>query len=180
MRRDETLRTGVAVPGALLSVIAAGVAAGAGLLLGAPLWWVVVLAAAGLLGGIVRMAGGPWAACAILIIMLIIAEPDAWRTAIVIFTVHLLQVLGSLTFAIPLRAHVTLRALRPTAARFAVVQLIAQAGGAFASLLPGGRSIPGAVIVAALTALAIAYAGRRMLRTQRTRALPPEQPPGVR
>src|SRR5690606_40239023 len=65
---------------------------------------------------------------------------------------HALQVLGSLMLVIPLRSQVSVRALAPIAVRFVLVQLVCQAVGLLASLLPNRSGLPAAVIAGAAAA----------------------------
>lgn len=170
MTREDRLSIGAAVPGALLPVAAAAVAGGAAALIGMPTLWVAVAPAAVLLGGIVRMIGGAWIAAAILVIDLVAADSSPWRTATVIAAVHLLQVLGSLMLVIPLRSRIAVRALAPTAVRFALVQLLCQAVGLLASLLPTRSGLPLAAIAGAVAVLVFTVFVVRMLRTGRAGA----------
>ncbi|MDQ0612514.1 hypothetical protein QF046_000155 [Microbacterium sp. W4I4] len=167
MTRDARLVIGAAVPGALLPVAAAAVAGGAAALIGMPTLWVAVASAAPLLGGIVRMIGGAWIAAALLVIGLVAADSSPWSTATVIAAVHLLQVLGSLMLVIPLRSRIAVRALTPTAVRFVLVQLLCQAVGVLASLLPTRSGLPLAAIAGAVSALVFTVLLVRMLRARR-------------
>jgi hypothetical protein len=133
----------------------------------AAIGWIIAMGALCLVGGAARVLGGPWVSAVILVIVLVATDASPWRTAIVILAVHLLHVLGSLAMAVPLNAHVALAALRPTAARFAIAQLVGQAAGAVAFLLPQGRVLPAAVILGALAVLVLVIGALRMLRTQR-------------
>jgi hypothetical protein len=170
MTRDERLVIGAAVPGALLPVAAAVIAGSAAALIGMPTLWIVVAPAAALLGGVVRMIGGAWIAATLLIIGLVAADPSSWRTATVIAAVHLLQVLGSLMLAVPLRSWISVRALAPTAVRFVLVQMLCQAVGLLASLLPTRSGLPIAAIAGAAAVLVFTVLAVRMLRSGRARA----------
>jgi|GEM_PF-2962391 len=170
MMREERLAIGAAVPGALLAVAAAVIAGAAAALIGMPTLWVCVSAAAALLGGIVRAIGGAWIAAALLMIGLVAGDSSPWRTATVIAAVHLLQVLGSLTLVIPLRARIAVRALSPTAVRFVRVQLLCQGVGLLASLLPTRSGLPLAAIAGAMAVLVFTIVMVRMLRVRRQRA----------
>lgn len=167
MRRDDALGIGAAVPGVILPLATTAVAVTAGMLLGAVTGWVVAMGVVCLLSGVARVLGGPWICGAILVVLLVVSEPAPVRTAVVILAVHLLHVLGSLSLVVPLRAWVTLRALRPSALRFVVIQLAGQAAGTLAILLPQGGTVPAAVVGGSLATLSLAVAGRRMLRGQR-------------
>lgn len=170
MRRGEQLAIGPAVPGAVLPVAAAVFGAGGAALIGMPTLWVAVIGAAPLLGGVVRVVGGTWVAAALLMIGLVAADAAPWRTAVVIVVVHLLQVLGSLMLVVPLRALLALRALVPTAVRFVRVQLVCQAVGLLASLLPTRAGLPVAVIIGSAATLLFAVMAARMLRARRLAA----------
>ncbi|MGB3731210.1 hypothetical protein [Microbacterium sp.] len=167
MRRDDTLRIGPAVPGAVLPLLLIIVAVTAGLALQAPIGWAVASGTAAALSGFARMAAGPWLAVAILVVMLVAAEPTLWHTAVVILAVHLLHVMGSLALVVPLRSRIALRALRPTAIRLVLVEIVAQAVGAGATLLPVIGGFPIAGLVAAAAVLVLAVGGVRMLAQRR-------------
>ncbi|MGB3374374.1 MAG: hypothetical protein WBA87_04465, partial [Microbacterium sp.] len=107
-----------------------------------------------------------------LMIGLVAGDSSPWRTATVIAAVHLLQVLGSLILVIPMRAWIAVRALSPTAVRFVLVQLLCQAIGLFASLLPTRSGLPLAAIAGAVAALALTVVMVRMLRGRRQGAFP--------
>lgn len=170
MTRREQLAIGAAVPGAVLPVAAALVSVVGAALIGMPTMWVAVIAAAALLGSVVRMIGGAWIAAALVMAGLVAADAAPWRTAVVILVVHLLQVLGSLMLVVPLTALLALRALAPTAVRFLLVQLVCQAVGLLASLLPARSGLPAAGIVGSAAALLFAVIAARMLRTRRSGA----------
>lgn len=170
MRREERLTIGAAVPGALLPALAAVVAGIVAALLGMSAPWIAVATGAALLGGIVRMIGGAWIAAALLMIGLVAGEASSWRTAAVIAAVHLLQVLGSLMLVIPLRSWIALRALAPTGVRFLVIQLLSQAAGVLASLLPHRSGLPVAVIIGSAAVLVFAVVATWMLRVRRSGA----------
>jgi len=163
VRRDDTLRIGPAIPGAVLPLLLILIAVTAGLALQTPIGWVVAAGIAAALSGFARMAAGPWLAAAVLVVMLLAAEPTLWHTAAVILAVHLLHVLGSLALAVPLRSRIALRALRPTTIRFLLVELVAQAVGAGATLLPVIGGLPIAGLAAAAAVLVLALVGVRML-----------------
>jgi hypothetical protein len=167
MSREERLRIGAALPGALLPVVAGAIAATAGALIGMPMPWIAVFGAVALVGGAVRMIGGAWIAAGALMLALASVDPSPGRTATVIAAVHLLQVLGSLMLVVPLRSRVALRALAPTAVRFLVVQVLCQAVGLLASLLPARSGLPAAVIVGSVAVLLFAVVATRMLRARR-------------
>jgi hypothetical protein len=167
VRRDDTLRIGPAVPGAVLPLLLIVIAVTAGFALQVPIGWVVASGVSAALSGFARMAAGPWLAAAILVVMMLAAEPTLWRTAVVILAVHLLHVLGSLALVVPLRSRVALRALRPTAIRFLLVELVAQAVGAGATLLPVIGGLPIAGLAAAAAVLVLALVGVRMLAQRR-------------
>ncbi|MDT0157487.1 hypothetical protein Q9R19_07625 [Microbacterium sp. ARD32] len=181
MSRDDVLRIGAAVPGAVLPAASLLIAVGGGMLIGAATGWLAMLGAACLLSAFVRAIGGPWLSIAVLVVVLTTSEPAGWRTAVVVLAVHLLHVLGSLALTIPLRARVALRALQPTARRFVVVQLIAQAVGALTWLVPEGRTVPAAVIGASLAVVVLAVGAVRMLRRTPAAGYPaPRESSGVR
>lgn len=172
MSRDATLDIGAAAPGAVLPIASAVVSVGAGILLDAAVGWIVAMGVVCLLSGVARVLAGPWISAVILVVVLVATEVDPSRTAVVILAVHLLHVLGSLALSIPLRARFALRALRPTALRFFVVQFAGQAAGLLAVLLPQGRVLPAAVIVGSLAVLAFAFGAVRMLRALRVAGYP--------
>jgi len=173
MTRDERLIIGAAMPGVLLPVAAAAIAGIGATLIGMPALWVAVATAAALLGGgAVRMIGGAWIATALLMIGLVAGDVSPWRTATAIAAAHALQVLGSLMLVIPLRSQVSVRALAPIAVRFVLVQLVCQAVGLLASLLPNRSGLPAAVIAGAAAALVFAVLMLRMLRMRRPGAFP--------
>ena len=180
MKREDGLDVGRAVPGAVLPALALGTAVAALALLGAPAGWTAAAAVAVVAGAFAPTIGGAWIAAAIVIGMLLAAEPHPGRTAVAVAAVHLLHVVGSLSLVVPLRARIALTALRPTARRFVIVQIVSQAAGLAATLLPRGEQLPAAVLAGGFAVLAFTALAVRMLRHHRHQAFPGPRPsPGV-
>lgn len=118
------------VHGAILGIVPrllllALVAAGAVILIPYALWQGIAVTAAAVALVVPRTLAA-WLAAACLPLGLALDEPSPARTALAILLVHAVHVLGALSLTIPLTSRVALRALRPSAIRFAVVQIIAQ------------------------------------------------------
>ncbi|WCD91899.1 hypothetical protein [Microbacterium sp. nov. GSS16] len=173
MRRDETLRIGPSVSGALLRVLTALMVAASAMAIGAPPVWLGVAAALAVFGALLPSQGGTWLAAGALVIVLLLEGPDGGRAAIVVAAVHALHVLGSLSLVVPASARVSLRALRPTALRFAAMQAVGQIVLHTGMVIPAAGALPLAVIAGAIAALTLALGMLRMLDASRTSAFAP-------
>ncbi len=147
----ERIVAGAAVPGWAITLVGT-VAVGVGLLLvPAPL-----LATAGavcaLIGACWPRTMTTWAAIGIVALGLLLRPADPGATALAVFVVHLAHVAGSLSLAVSPRTLVTLRALRPTVRRFAMVQVLSQAIALAVLIVPaaGGSGWPIAAVIGAI------------------------------
>ncbi|UNK72164.1 hypothetical protein [Microbacterium sp. H1-D42] len=170
MTRGDRLSIGASIPGFSLPVLAVLTAVGGAMLLGVQGGWLIAIAVIAVIGVILPQVGGLWMAAGGLIIALALAPPDPARTAVAIAAVHLLQVLGSLSLTIPLRARVALRALAPTGIRFVIVQAIAQGIALAVGMLPQVGALPLAVVGGGLAVLVLVAGGIHMLRMRRQAA----------
>jgi hypothetical protein len=125
--KDDTLELGLWIPGAMLRLGAVAVVACAVVILQPGIGWEVLAVLAALAGSIVPITGLGWIALAVIPFALILEPMELGRASLAVLTVHLGHVLATLSLTMPIRSRVSLRALRPTAVRFAVVQLVAQA-----------------------------------------------------
>lgn len=166
------LQIGASAPGALLRVLVVVVAVTAAALLEAPPAWLAVTGALALFGAVTPVHAGTWVAAAVLVGMLVVQGPDGFRAAIVVAAAHTLHVLGALTLVVPATARVALRALRPTAVRFAVMQAVGQLVAFGSALIPGRGSLPVAVVAGAVAVLALGMTSLRMLGPSRLVAFP--------
>ncbi|MGB4137320.1 MAG: hypothetical protein WA971_12200 [Microbacterium sp.] len=137
MNRSHGFRVPASVPAAVVRVLlVAVVVLGVFLLNPVPMWRGVALIA-GVIGAAVPRSMAAWAAAACLPLGLMMTAPDPRRTALAVLLVHAVHVLGSITVTVPLRSQLAVRALRPTAVRFLVVQAVAQSAALASALLVG-------------------------------------------
>ncbi|WP_149085612.1 MULTISPECIES: hypothetical protein [Microbacterium] len=154
-RAVRSFRTGIAVPGVVLRLVAVALAAGGALLLVPfPLWRGVAVLAALVAVAIPRSLAA-WAALACLPFGVILSEPDPGRTALALLFVHALHVCASLSLVVPLSSRVALSVLLPSAARLLAVQAIAQPLAFAVWLLAERRDGTAVVILAPLAAAAL-------------------------
>ncbi|QMU98422.1 hypothetical protein FVO59_15470 [Microbacterium esteraromaticum] len=172
MRRDETLRIGLSAPGLLLRVLVVLVAVAAATLLGATPVWLAVVGVLAVFGAVTPVYAGAWMAAAVLVGLLIVPGPDGGRAALVVAAVHALHVLGALSLVVPATARVSLRALRPTAVRFAWMQAVGQVVVLAIGAIPSRGSFPLAVIAGAAAVFALTLGARLMLGPSRLAAFP--------
>lgn len=154
-RAVRSFRTGIAVPGVVLRLVAVALAAGGALLLVPfPLWRGVAVLAALVAVAIPRSLAA-WAALACLPFGVILSEPDPGRTALALLFVHALHVCASLSLVVPLSSRVALSVLLPSAARLLAVQAIAQPLAFAVWLLAERQDGTAVVILAPLAAAAL-------------------------
>lgn len=174
MARDDVLRAGAAVPSGMLRVGFVVSAAAAATTLFPLVGWQVIMIALAVLAATVPSTLAAWATIVCLPVALLLDELSLWRACVAVGAAHLLHVLGSLTLAVPVRARVTLRALAPTARRFLLVQLSAQAMTVLTlTFLPrtegtageGWWAVAGAAALLALCALVVRTGKRTDART---------------
>lgn len=156
MSRNDRLSIGPRITGLWLRLLAVIVAVTAAILLDVPFGWLVTVAIVTALGSLFPMMGGIWVGAAVLIGALAVRPAEPTEVAAVIAAVHLLHVVGSLSLVVPLSARVSVRALVPTLINFAVVQVIAQAVGLAAVMLPRQGTASAAVIAGSAAVVAIA------------------------
>lgn len=126
MRANDTVTTGAAVSWLALRVSLV-VVVGAGAVALTPLvGWSVTAVLLGVLAVVLPQSFAAWGSVACFVIGMLIAGPDPGRAMIAVLAVHLIHILTTLILVVPVRARIVLRALRPTALRFLVVQAIAQ------------------------------------------------------
>lgn len=170
MRRDETLTIGPHLPGAVLRVLIVAVAVTAAGVTQLPVVWFAVISLLALFGALLPVHGGAWLAAGLLVVMLVVHGPDGGRAALTMAAVHALQVLGALSLVVPATASVSLRALLPTALRFAVVQGLGQLTLFAVVALPSPGSVPLAAIAGAFAAVLLAGVTLRLLGRSRLAA----------
>ncbi|MDR2998868.1 MAG: hypothetical protein LBU78_12215 [Microbacterium sp.] len=138
--RPHTFRVPASVPGAVvrLALVAVAVAA-AFTVIPLPMWRGIAIVAAVASVFVPRTMVG-WVAAVSIAIGLFVSEPSPARTALAVLLVHAVHVLAGIGLTISLRSQVALRALLPSARRFAVIQLIAQPIAFGGSLLVSGAS----------------------------------------
>lgn len=166
-------RQGVAVPGWALR--AAVAVAGGGLAavlvsLGAPDVLIVIVGLLVALSALSPASAAPAAAIGATVLGLVVVSPADPVTGLPVYgcvvAAHVLHVAAGLAGAIPVDAHVHLRALRRPALRFAAIQLVVGGLAAVAWLLPARQNpvlleITAAVVVAALAAVPVVLLLRR-------------------
>lgn len=125
--RSHTFRVRGGVPAVLLRVLLVAVtAAGAMALVPVPLWRGVAITAA-VIGAVVPRSLAGWIGGAAVGLGMLFADPAPAQTAIAVLVVHGIHVLASLTWTVPARSWISMRALLPSARRFAAIQVVAQA-----------------------------------------------------
>ena len=165
MRRRDRVILRAAIPAFALRV-ALGVAAAAGALLVPVAGWQVAAVVLGALAALRPATRLSYLVVPIIAVGLFITGPDAGRTALALLLVHAIHALTSVTALLGADALISLRALRPLALRFAVIQLGAQAFAAALLLMPAG----GVAWLAPVGALALAGVAAVFLVVPRGRA----------
>ncbi|CAH0166886.1 hypothetical protein SRABI121_01649 [Microbacterium sp. Bi121] len=166
-QRNDWIRTGPALPGAVLHFVLPLTAAIAAVQLLPVLWWQVAMVGFAVLGMLVPQTLAGWLSIACLAIGMLLTEPGVWQTMLAVLVVHVIHVLSSLLPLVPWRGPVVLAALLPTLRRLLVVQLIAQPL-TFAVMLvqtSGGATIGWSVLVGA--ACVAGFAVLFLLRAKR-------------
>lgn len=125
-RRNDRIRTGRTIPGAVLHAALVVVAAVGAVLLVPIIGWQIAVVSAALLGVLLPQSLGGWLSIACIAIGMLMAEPGIWQAMVAVVLVHVLHVLSSLLPVVPWRGKVVVRALWPTARRLLFVQTIAQ------------------------------------------------------
>lgn len=167
MSRNDRLSIGPRVPGFALRLLAVIVAVAAGLVLDVPSGWLGVILVATIVGGLFPLTAGVWAAAVVLVGAYVLQPPAALPLVVTIAAVHLLHVLGSLSLVVRMSTRVSLRALGPTLARFAVGQIVSQALGIGAlALLSTDDRQPLFVLAGGAAALAVIAGGVWVWRRQ--------------
>ncbi|WP_243225954.1 hypothetical protein [Microbacterium sp. CIAB417] len=133
---DDRLVIGAWVPAGLVRVLLVLVVGGAVWLLQPGIGWQAIAVIAVVAGAILPQTGLAWFAMLVLPFALLTQPPDLGRACLAVLAVHAGHVLATLSLTMPVRSRIALRALRPTARRFAVAQAIGQAAAACAVLLP--------------------------------------------
>lgn len=140
MSRPHRIVLRRAIPSVVLRIALGVVVAGGGALLNPVLGWQLAAAAVGVLAAALPATRLSYLGVALVVLGMLITGPDPWRTAIALLVVHAIHALTSIVAIVPARARVSLRALRPLAERFAVLQLAAQAVALAVALLPAAEA----------------------------------------
>ncbi|MBD3940799.1 hypothetical protein IF188_03670 [Microbacterium sp. NEAU-LLC] len=124
--RTHTFRVRAGLPAAVLRVLLVAVtAAGAFALVPVPMWRGLAIVAA-VVGALLPRSLGGWIGGACVGLGMLLAEPQPAQTAVGVLVVHAIHVLASLSWTVPARSWISVRALVPTLRRFVVIQLVAQ------------------------------------------------------
>lgn len=168
MRRNDWIRTGVAMPAVVLRLGLVAVVMIGALVLIPLIGWQIVAIAAAVVGAVLPQAFGGWIAIACFAVGMLMDEPSIWRAMFAVLVVHVVHVLSSLLLVTSWRGRVVLTALRPTLRRLLLIQLLAQPLTLLVMLLflsadvtVAGASIAGAAALAAITVLFLLQAKRR-------------------
>ncbi|GAA1252259.1 hypothetical protein JOF42_002660 [Microbacterium phyllosphaerae] len=118
--------------------------------------WVAVILA--IVAAVFPQTFAAWGGVACIVIGMLVSEPDLGRAMLAVLVVHAIHVLTSLTLVISRGSRVVLAALRPTAARFVLVQAIAQSLTVVVMLGADGAggSVPWAVVAGAVAVVSAA------------------------
>ncbi|MGP6178074.1 hypothetical protein ACTU6U_12355 [Microbacterium sp. A196] len=167
-RANDRMRTGPAVPGAVLQLLLVVVAAGGAVLLIPVAGWQFIVVGTALLGMLFPQSLGGWLSILCLAIGMLMADPGIWQAMVAVAVAHIMCALCTLLPLVPWRGRVVLRALRPSLYRLLAVQAVAQPLTAAAMLVQredGFRlaALAGAV---ATTAFAVLFLLRTRVRSQ--------------
>ena len=166
-RRPHVFRVRGGAPAVLLRVLLVAVtAAGAMSLVPVPLWRGVAITAA-VVGAVVPRSLAGWVGGACVGLGMLFAEPHPALTALGVLIVHAIHVLASLSWTVPARSWISVRALVPGARRFAVIQLVAQPlaiGIAVLTAPEQGEGIAWAALAGAAVVVAAVGFGLHALR----------------
>lgn len=148
MRAEDTLHAGPAMSWLVLRIALVVIVAGGCAILVPPVGWYIVAVVLAICAAIIPRSLATWGSVACIVVGMALSAPDLGRAMLAVLVVHLIHVLGSLTLIAPPGTLITLAALRPTAVRFGVVQVVAQPL-TFVVMLGGGRApeLPWAVVV---------------------------------
>lgn len=125
-RRNDWMRTQVAIPSLVLRIGFIVFVGAAALLLVPVMMWQIAAVVTAALGVFFPQTFGTWMAIVCISIGMVMSEPSIWRAMIAVFVVHICHVISSLLLALPIRSRVVLAALVPTIRRLLLVQIIAQ------------------------------------------------------
>lgn len=153
-RANDRIRTGPAVPGAVLQLSSVVVAAATALVLVPVTGWQIIIVGTALLGMLFPQSLGGWLSIACLAIGMLMAQPGIWQTMLAVLVVHIMYALATLLPLVPWRGRVVLRALRPGLFRLLAVQAVAQPLTVGAMLLQRDDGIGFAALVGMLAAAA--------------------------
>lgn len=131
-----------------------------------PMWQVTGMVVV-LIGVVAPRSLAAWMGLAAVPIGLLSTDPTAGRTALAVLIVHAAHVLASLTLVVPARSHLSARALRASARRFVVIELIAQPLAFGATILTGTAPAAGVVWLAPAGAALLLGAVLLVLRVLR-------------
>lgn len=135
------LQTDRAIPGYALRALLFLTVVGATLALFPESWLRLVPVALALLAAVYPSSLSAWLALALMPLGMLLNDPDPLRTVVGVLAVHAIHILGTLTLAIPARARVQLRALRPTVMRFLRIQAMSQGAVLVLLLLMTGGAV---------------------------------------
>lgn len=126
MRRNDTIITPAAVSwlvirGALVGAVCVGAVA-----LVPVIGWSIAAIVCGLVAAAYPASQAGWGAVACIVVGMLIAGPDLGRSLLAVLLVQLILQLGALSLVVPTGSRVVLAALRPSAIRLLVGQVVAQ------------------------------------------------------
>jgi len=126
MTRNDTIESRPAVSWLLIRVaLVAVVCLGAAVLVPV-IGWGVAAVVCGVLAAVYPASQAGWGAVACIVVGMLIAGPDLGRSLLAVLLVQLILMLGALALVVPPGARVVLAALRPSAVRLLVGQIVAQ------------------------------------------------------
>jgi len=168
-RANDRIRTGLAVPGAVLQLSLIVVAAAAALVLVPVTGWQILIVGTALLGMLFPQSLGGWLSIACLAIGMLMAQPGIWQAMVAVIVAHIMYALCTLLPLVPWRGRVVLRALRPGLFRLLAVQAVAQPLTLAVMLLQredgiGFAALVGMLAVAAFVVLFLLSTKRQSLR----------------
>ena len=164
--RPHAYRVRGGAPALLLRVLLVAVtAAGALALVPVPLWRGVATTAA-VVGAVVPRSLAGWIGGACVGLGMLFADAHPALTALGVLVVHAIHVLAALSWTVPARSWISVRALAPGLRRFVVIQLVAQPlaiGMAFLTVPQQGEGIAWAALAGAAVLVVTAAFGLRAL-----------------
>lgn len=159
MTRRHRLIVRHAFPGLVLRLLLGLVVAGSGVALTSVLIWQIVAIVLGVLAAVAPASRVAYLGVAVIVIAMLIEGAHPGRTAVALVAVHAIHALTSIAAVVPAGAWITVRALRPAAIRFAVVQAAAQLAALGVALVPevgsGWIGLVGGIALLGVAAVAL-------------------------